>query len=222
MSDVQIVFLGQKGEIRQGKLKNSSLAGLASTLKKKEPPSLLGKFIWKQKCLFLFGYLDGKANQENQHHLPAPLEGMTFYGDIVVLASTDPNSYASPVSLKTADYETFYTNRLEGEEDEEIEEEVEEVIEEEIIEEEVEEDTELPVEEEEDIIDDEPPIEKPTRSRAKKIIATVIEEPEILDTEEIQSTPRLKVLDAIRVVFEGYLPTEEQIHLESIIFQNNL
>jgi DNA-directed RNA polymerase subunit M/transcription elongation factor TFIIS len=120
MADTQVVFLGQKGEIRQGKLKDVSPESFAKALKKKEPPSLLGKSLWRQKqrTLYFFGYLDGKAGTENQHHLPTPLEGMTFYGDIMVAVSSSPTSYTTLLPLKTADYETFYTSNLEGEDDE--------------------------------------------------------------------------------------------------------
>ena len=129
-NDIPVVFLGQKGEIRQGKLKNATLAGLATALKKKEVPTLLGQFVWKQKVLFLFGYLDGKAINENQHHLPPPLEGITYFGDILVIASSDPNSFASPTPLKTTDYENFYTSKLEGDGEAELDDEEQELVEE--------------------------------------------------------------------------------------------
>ena len=87
--EIPVVFLGQKGEIRQGKLKGTTPAAFTTALKKKEPPSLLGKIPWKQKTIFMFGYLEGKDSTENQHHLPAPLEGITFYGDILVAASNN-------------------------------------------------------------------------------------------------------------------------------------
>ena len=118
MSDVPVVILGQKGDIRQAKCKGTEFKQIAAVLKKKELPSLLGRYSWKQKTLFLFGYLEGKPELENQHHLPPPLEGMSFFGDIVILASSTPSSYtSSAVPFKTAEYETFYTQRLEGEEE---------------------------------------------------------------------------------------------------------
>ena len=122
-SDTQVVFLGQKGEIRQGKLKSLTPAAMMTALKKKEAPSLLGKSIWRQKqrTLFFFGYLDGKEATENQHHLPSPLEGMTFYGDILVISSASHATYTPATNLKTAEYESFYTSTLEGEDDEDAE-----------------------------------------------------------------------------------------------------
>ena len=119
MGDIQVVFLAQKGEIRQGKLKSLTPASLMSALKKKVEPTLLGKSYWRQKqrTLFFYGYDDGKEENENQHHLPSPLEGMTFYGDILVIASTSVDG-SPPTNLKTAEYETFYTSNLEGEDSE--------------------------------------------------------------------------------------------------------
>jgi hypothetical protein len=117
-TDTPIVILGQKGDIRQAKLKGPEPKQIAAVLKKKEAPSLLGRYTCKQKTLFLFGYLEGKADTENQHHLPPPLEGLSFYGDICIIASTNPSSYTSSMTaFKTAEYETFYTQRLEGEEE---------------------------------------------------------------------------------------------------------
>jgi transcription elongation factor S-II len=238
VSDTPIVVLGQKGEIRQGKLKHATLAGLATVLKKKDPPSVLGQFTWKQKVLFLFGYLEGKEVHENQHHLPPPLEGITYYGDILVIASADPASFASPIPLKTADYESFYTSKLEGDEEEEEEdnEEVAALPEEDADadadaeEEEVgygaeEEEAEADADADADAANDEdeelpPPVEKPTRaSKAKKLAAVAVEEPEILPTEDVSESPiRQQISKVIQTVFGERLNGPEEASLESIIF----
>jgi len=180
MSDIQVVFLAQKGEIRQGKLKALTPAAMMASLKKKEAPSLLGKSYWrqKQKTLFFFGYLDGKEETENQHHLPSPLEGMTFYGDILVTSSSSPNSHLPPVNLKTADYETFYTSNLEGEESDSEESQASDLVDNVNGDEGVEEDEEAIVEEEEE--EDEEPVEKPVRAtRVRKSALAQVEHPEI-------------------------------------------
>ena len=236
-SEIPIVFLGQKGEIRQGKLKSANPAGFAQACKKKDPPIPIGKFHWKQKTLFLFGYLEGKATQENQHHLPAPLEGMTFYGDILVLASSQPNSYATPIPLKTADYETFYTSKLEGEDADDLgdEEDDEAATDEVAVADEEEADGELAeeaAEEEEEVVadaeaeadddDDEAPIiEKPVRvSKSKKIIAAIIEGPEIKEDESPANVPsRQIVLRAVAGFLSSLLGPHEQEELERLIFQ---
>ena len=232
-NDIPVVFLGQKGEIRQGKLKNATLTGLATALKKKEVPTLLGQFVWKQKVLFLFGYLDGKAINENQHHLPPPLEGITYFGDILVIASSDPNSFASPTPLKTTDYENFYTSKLEGDGEAELDDEEQELVEEIQDDEggeaeaEAEEYGGANEEEEEeaaadaaDADDVEAPVaivEKPTRvSKAKKLAAVVVEEPEILSSEDASERPiRQKVIEIITSVFQ------DANSLESIIFKKS-
>ena len=230
-AETPVVFLGQKGEIRQGSLKAATSAGLAQACKRKDVPSLLGKFAWKQKTLFLFGYLEGKATQENQHHLPAPLEGMTFYGDILVLASAHPDSYGSPVPLKTADYETFYTAKLEGEDEEDMGEEEEDTavaaaVDEEAEDEEAEAeegaDADADAEPEADEEDEEAeavPIEKPVRvSKSKKIVAAVAEGPETTEDESPASVPaRVKVL---AVVNETLSNTVDADTLERLIFQH--
>jgi len=228
-SDTPVVFLGQKGEIRQATLKAVTPAGLAQACKKKEPPSLLGKFTWKQKTLFMFGYLEGKATQENQHHLPAPLEGMTIYCDILVVASLQQNSYASPVPLKTADYETFYTAKLEGEDDEELE-EGDEVVEELADDAGEEEDeggyVEAEAEAEEDVVADDDDeavpvhVEKPVRvSKSKKIIAAITEGPEITEDEQCSTVPiRTKVLSCIASILKTIVSDPAEV--EQLIFKH--
>lgn len=237
-AETPVVFLGQKGEIRQGSLKSTAPPALAQACKKKESPSLLGKFFWKQKTLFLFGYVEGKANQENQHHLPAPLEGMTFYGDILVIASGNPDSYGSPVPLKTADYENFYTAKLEGEGEDDMGEEEEEAVEAvEAVAEEAEaedgEDAEAEdaedaeeAEEAEDAVEDADdadeeilPIEKPVRvSKSKKIVATIAEGPETTEDEVPASVPaRLKVVAVVKATLSDTVDADT---LERLIFQH--
>jgi DNA-directed RNA polymerase subunit M/transcription elongation factor TFIIS len=232
---VDVVFLGQKGEIRQGKLKAATPAGIMTALKKKEAPATIGKFIWKQKVLHFFGYLEGKANQENQHHLPPPLEGMTFFGDILVLASQSATSWNKPIGLKAVEYETWYTAKLEGdnEEGEEDLDEDDEVPEQEVAdapEEEAEEDTYEEAEAEEDEgqaagdLEEEdeeaaPPMEKPVRVQKVKKIAQVVEEPEIDPEEDPFSTPpRQKVLSVIDNSFDTVLEADDKVLLESLIF----
>ena len=240
-AELQVVFLGQKGEIRQGKLKSKSitLTTCMTALKKKEAPSLLGKSFWKQKqrTLYFFGYLDGKDSTENQHHLPTPLEGMTFYGDILVIASTSPTSYEADavVSLKTADYETFYTSNLEGEDSDEESGDSED--EEGDAQEDAADDDEGGVLDDDDVlseagdgsVDDDdddddslPPIEKPVRvSRVRKsaIQQSIVEEPEIELEDSYETSPnRVQVNTVIqtRLNLEG----GKSVELEAIIYRN--
>ena len=234
-SETPVVFLGQKGEIRQGKIKAVTEAGLAQAFKKKEAPVPIGKFTWKQKTLFLFGYLEGKATQENQHHLPAPLEGITFYGDILVIASAHQNSYSTPIPLKTAEYETFYTTKLEGE-DEELDDGEEEEAVAVAVDEDEDEDAyadeaeaegegEAEAEADDDDDDDEAviPVEKPVRvSKSKKIIAAV-EGPEIAPDETTdKQAVRMAVFSAITKMLGNELSPTDQQRLEILIFEQSL
>jgi DNA-directed RNA polymerase subunit M/transcription elongation factor TFIIS len=241
-SEIPVVILGQKGEIRQGKLKVSSAAGWAACLKKKEVPSVLGKYTWKQKTLFLYGYFEGKANTENQHHLPPPLEGMTFFGDILVVASNSGDSSDKAIPLKTADYETFYTSKLEGEDEEEDEDnELEgsdddqnagdDVAEEEPGDEESQnegdyDDEDESSEEEGEEIDgeEEAPIivEKPAKApRTKKIVAHIPDEPEIDPSSTPDSSKfRLHVLKLITSMFADKLTEAEKTVLEGVCFKS--
>jgi len=251
MADTQVVFLGQKGEIRQGKVKGVSPETFAKALKKKESPTLLGKSLWRQKqrTLYFFGYMDGKAGSENQHHLPTPLEGMTFYGDIMVVISSSPNSYTSLLSLKTTDYESFYNSNLEGEEGEEDEGDSDEEGGLEDATEEVEEDDDAGVggydgESDDDAasasasadeLDEEVAlggvaaravegVEKPVKAtRVRKAVVTAVhEEPEVEEVSSYESSEhRIRVFNIISNTFDGMqtLEQDDKIALEEIIYK---
>jgi DNA-directed RNA polymerase subunit M/transcription elongation factor TFIIS len=231
--DIPVVFLGQKGDIKQGKLKAATPAAMMAAFKKKELPSLLGKYVWKQKTLFLFGYVDGKDSTENQHHLPEPLEGITYYGDILVMASADPTSYTEPIPLKTAEYETIYTSLLEGDDEEEDGDDEEEV-------------QDIPVAEEEDgeegeggegadedesyndAGDDEnddefaaPPMEKPTRvTKSRKSAAVVhVEEEEVsLTSTADTSKVRTHIQTVLTSLFNTRMTPEQIVEFEQVLF----
>lgn len=225
MSDTQVVFLGQKGEIRQGKLKALTPAAMMSALKKKEAPSLLGKSLWRQKqrTLFFFGYLDGKEATENQHHLPSPLEGMTFYGDILVVASSSPASYTPAINLKTAEYETFYTSNLEGEDsdtDADATEEDEELVDNVNGDEGVEEDDEQVLESEDE--SDASSVEeiKPVRAtRVRKTVVAQAEHPEVEADSSADSSPyRTRCIETIATLLP-MITEEVRTKIEAAIFK---
>lgn len=228
MSDTQVVFLGQKGEIRQGKLKALTPAAMMSALKKKEAPSLLGKSLWRQKqrTLFFFGYLDGKEATENQHHLPSPLEGMTFYGDILVIASSSPASYTPATNLKTAEYETFYTSNLEGEDSDTdadgATEEDEELVDNVNGDEGVGEDDEQVLEDETEDESDASSVEeiKPVRAtRVRKTVVAQAEHPEVEADSSAQSSPyRTRCLETIATLLP-MITEEVRTKIEAAIFK---
>lgn len=239
--EVQVVFLGQKGEIRQGKLKNMNADGFMSAFKKKEAPSLLGKCSWKQKqrILYFFGYPLGKAGTENQHHLPSPLEGITCFGDIMVTSSSSPSSYTPPIGLKTAEYETFYSSNLEGDdsdadasegEGEDLEDDVNGDVG-------VEEDDAASVgdaDAEGDAEDDanaegdgeaeddgEVELIKPVRAtRVRKSAVVAQEEPEVESLASYESSPhRVRVYELAKNLFGSKVSQEEAVKLEAIVYK---
>ena len=129
MSTHQTLILTQKAEVKLGKLTGEvTLASIQSYFKKKTEVEVLGTYKYKSLTLFLFGFTKGKKGTENKHELPPPHEGVT-YGDILLIASKDENSFSCPVAFKVEDYEQFYSKVFGGfdEDEEEEEEEVEEV-----------------------------------------------------------------------------------------------
>ena len=250
--DVPVVILSQKGDVKQGKLKVPkttkvpTVEAFAAVLKKKEIPSVIGRYNWKGKTLTLLGYEDGKVGTENQINLFPPLEGMTFYGDILIICTAEANNYATLLPFRDSDYETFYTNKMEGEDEEEVEGEetqtdsAEEAIvdvdgglsesEEEGEYGDEEEETTVKGDGEEDVcgdLDDEEshrPAIVAKISRIRKVVAAPIEEPEV-DPEEIVSdgTPyRQKILTPIDTLFEDKIKEEQKEELEKLIFQNSI
>jgi DNA-directed RNA polymerase subunit M/transcription elongation factor TFIIS len=243
--DTPVILLSQKGEVKQAKIKAATIEAFTAVLKKKEAPSVLGRYTWKLKTLILFGFVEGKNGTENQHHLPPPLEGMTFFGDILIVLSNNPNSYTSLIPFKVADYETFYTNKLEGEDedDEEFEdmdnnaENNDEIDEQDGLDSES--DDELNEyggneseddEKENNIVDDEDEKEEekiPEKvarvSRVRKVAAVPKDEPEIDENSQMESSEgRKKMLQIIKSVLSNYLNDQECLNLETIIFKTSL
>ncbi len=124
---VPCLLLTQNAEIKEIVLQvpmsgGLTLANLKTTFKKKDVPDLLGSYPLKSSTLFLFGYTKGKDGTENKHELPPPHDAVGAFGDILLLASKDPESWSFPIPFKSAEYETFYTRAFGGfDEDEEEE-----------------------------------------------------------------------------------------------------
>jgi DNA-directed RNA polymerase subunit M/transcription elongation factor TFIIS len=239
--DIPVVILSQKGDVKQGKLKVPKATKVptaehfAAVLKKKDIPSILGRYTWKGKTLTLMGYDEGKAGSENQIHLFPPLEGMTFYGDILVLCTNEPNNFATIQPFRDSDYETFYTNKMEGDDEEEegVEVDGEREVAAELSEDDSVSEGESEAEaeygdegsdhvsilgDEEDAIL-EPVLPKTTRVR--KIVQPPVEEPDV-DPEEKRSattTYRMTMFGALHKVFDDQLTEEQKDELEQIIYQ---
>jgi transcription elongation factor S-II len=131
-SKYPIVILEASGDVKDEVLqvaKDVTIDSLKSFFKKKAVVETIGTYPYKTSTLFLFGVLNGKEGEENKHQLPPPHDSIQVYSDIVILASSDANSFKTPVAFKQSDYETFYSKQFGGyasDEDELEEEQVEE------------------------------------------------------------------------------------------------
>jgi transcription elongation factor S-II len=229
------ILLTQKAEVKPVKLPDVLTAAAVKTLlKKKESPETLESYSYKGLTLFIFGFTTGKAGTENKHELPPPHDSTLFFGDILIVASKDKKSFASPVTFKPEDYEAFYTkafggfDELEEEEEEEEEEEVEA------------EDAEAEVDADADAIDageaepeaEEEEVEvKPKRKSIKPVIAPsyasfVSIHPDQQLKEEVTTTVRSKqrqtILDTLVSMFDKILTVGECADLERCIYNGSV
>ncbi len=121
-----------------------TLQDIQKQLKKKDLPEQFGTYNYKSKRIYMFGYQQGKAGQENKHDLPPPHDSLLLFGDIVVLLCEKGSSFVSPLPFKPEDYEVFYNEAYGGfeslGEDDEDEEEDEDDEDEEDLDENVEDD----------------------------------------------------------------------------------
>jgi transcription elongation factor S-II len=133
-----VLILTHKAEVKSAKLNlenGVTLKDIQKYFKKKTEPEVLGTYLYKTLTLFLFGFTTGKAGTENKHELPPPHDATLAFGDIMLIASKDENSFATPVLFKPEDYEVFYSKAfggfddLDDEEDEEDEIDEEELVE---------------------------------------------------------------------------------------------
>lgn len=115
-----------------------TLQDLQKQLKKKDLPEQFGTYNYKSKRIYMFGYQQGKAGQENKHDLPPPHDSLLLFGDIIVLLCEKGSSFVSPLPFKPEEYEVFYNEAYGGfeslDEEEEEEEQEEEEEEEEVVE----------------------------------------------------------------------------------------
>jgi hypothetical protein len=116
-----------------------TLQDIQKQMKKKDLPEQFGTYNYKSKRVYMFGYQQGKAGQENKHDLPPPHDSLLLFGDIMVLLCEKGSSFVRPLPFKPEEYEVFYNEAYGGfesldedeDEDEDEEEEEEEVVEEE-------------------------------------------------------------------------------------------
>jgi transcription elongation factor S-II len=143
MSAIYGITLLAKGETKKIKLRDGKgllTKDMLQTLtKKKTPLSNLGTFPYSGMTLTLFGYTAGKAGTENKHDLPPPLDAELYFGDILLIASKEADSWENPVSFSLEEYEKFYQKAFGGFDDIESDEDDDSDDEEEALEEEEEE-----------------------------------------------------------------------------------
>jgi len=213
---VQVLLLTQKAEVKEVQLNTApdgtiSLAMIQALLKKKITPEMLGSYKNRAQTLFVFGYTTGKAGTENKHELPPPHDTTLAFGDIILLASKDDKSWATPVAFKSSDYEAFYTRAFGGFEDLDSEEELEEAEETEETEE-----TEEPEEEAEE----EP--EEAEEAEEEEAEETVIV-PRILKKKSRRAAAATVSAGAAQVYSTYlYVPAENELTLESFKAPYNL
>jgi transcription elongation factor S-II len=118
MSAIYGITLLAKGETKKLKLKDGNgrltKEALQTLMKKKTPLSNLGTYPYSGMTLTLFGYITGKAGTENKHDLPPPMDSELYFGDILLIASKDGDSWETPVSFSLEEYEKFYQKAFGG------------------------------------------------------------------------------------------------------------
>ncbi len=119
---IQALLLTHTAEVKEVPLAlepdaTLTMKTIQAALKKKTAPELIGTYKYKSTGLFLFGFLTGKAGQENRHELPPPHDSVLVFGDILLVASKDVKSWKSPVAFPAEEYEAFYTKAYGGFED---------------------------------------------------------------------------------------------------------
>ena len=112
-----VLILTHKAEVKSAKLNvenGVTLKDIQKYFKKRTEPEVLGTYLYKTLTLFLFGFTTGKAGTENKHELPPPHDATLAFGDIMLIASKDENSFAVPAPFKPEDYEVFYSKAFGG------------------------------------------------------------------------------------------------------------
>lgn len=119
------LILTQKGDVKESKLTLDTQgqlteAGIKKLVKGKGDPEIIGTYPFKdgESELILFGYMDGKAGSENKHELPPPNDGITVFGDILVIEAREGDDWSNPIPLKVSDYERFYAKAFGSMDDE--------------------------------------------------------------------------------------------------------
>lgn len=230
-----VLILTQKAEVKNSKLSVSavSLKDIQKYFKKKVEPEVLGTYKYKTLTLFLFGYTTGKAGNENKHEFPPPHDTTLAFGDIMLIASKDENSFTNPVVFKEEDYETFYSRAFGGfddidedENDDEDDELIEDVEDTEIEVEDVEVGVEDEIYEKQSYVSDEE-VEVVVKKEKKKKIPVTISQVSIhpdkqLNKNSEKNNLRITIVKNLEKLFENILSKDEIITLEQEIYETSL
>jgi DNA-directed RNA polymerase subunit M/transcription elongation factor TFIIS len=112
-----VLFLTQKGDVEQGTVLTTgelTIANIQAYFKKRQAIEPVGTFPYKELTLFIFGTVTGKEEQANKHQLPPPYDDTNFFGDIVIVASKEEDTFTTSVPFSPEDYEAFYTRAFGG------------------------------------------------------------------------------------------------------------
>ena len=226
MPPVHGLLLTQKADIKSVKLPETLTPETIQTLlKRKDAPEMLTPYQFKDLTLFVFASTDGKAGTENKHELPPPHDAILLFGDVLIVASKDKDSFSKPVTFKAEDYEAFYTRAFggfdeteEGDEDEEEAEADEEV---------PEADAEAEAEEAEEEVEEE--VVKPRRKGKVLVTPTtyasfvsVHPNAELKEGDSEMSSYRVSILATVTDMFKDILSPAECQQLELCIYNGTI
>jgi len=232
-----VLILTQKAEVKTAKLPNTvvTIKDIQKYFKKKTEPEVLGTYNYKTFVLFLIGYTNGKAGTENKHEFPPPHDTILAFGDIMLIASKDENSFSNPVAFKPEDYETFYSKAFGGFEDldsdDEDDDDDDDFIEEEVETNEVFDNDDIEAAEEDNYDNQsyvsEESVEIVVKKERKKKVPITIQQVNIhpdkqLKVDSEKNSLRVNIIEKLKKLFDKELSSSEVNQLEQEIYEASL
>ncbi len=232
---MQCLILQPKGTTRNANLPNT-ITGLPSVneigklLRRTTDPEYIGFWKWHQTRVHFFAYKTGKAGTENKHELPEPYDALTFFGEAVLVGTSETEDQAIQ-TFNSSLYTKFYnemTAEKESDSDsdgdsEEFQSDLEEEEEEEeVSDSESDSEPELAIEEEEEE-EAPPPVKLPKPKRTNKkipawFVLSDMTEEHLDDLTPIQRQNCLRRFE----VYLKVLSSEQRSELEKAIFKFSL
>jgi DNA-directed RNA polymerase subunit M/transcription elongation factor TFIIS len=231
-----VLILTQKAEVKTAKLPNTvvTIKDIQKYFKKKTEPEVLGTYNYKTFVLFLIGYTNGKAGTENKHEFPPPHDTILAFGDIMLIASKDENSFSNPVAFKPEDYETFYSKAFGGFEDldsDDEDDDDDDFIEEEVETNEVFDNDDIEAAEEDNYDNQsyvsEESVEIVVKKERKKKVPITIQQVNIhpdkqLKVDSEKNSLRVNIIEKLKKLFDKELSSSEVNQLEQEIYEASL